>query len=593
VDLDENLREPAFESSRGEDTSVASLFVIQGADQGKRFELKSKPMALGRDNSNPIRLHDTEVSRRHAEVRHVDSMYRVFDLGSANGTYLNGKPVDQAPLRSGDRLQLGQTVMLFNEGSASERDLTARVDLLSRTSTDDRSAILRSIPTSEGSRVLQAPEVAGGWLRDRLVNLSVMYRATQAISHVLDLDALLPQILELVFESINADRGAILLKDEAGGLAPKAVRWRGSADPEERMPISRTIVDHVLEQGQGVITADAPGDKRFGPAQSIVDYGIREAICVPIQGRHVTLGVLYADVRASSGFLSPSTDKDGATAGQKTRFSQDHLMLMVAIGHQAGLAIENTQFYKDKIQAERLAAVGQTIATLSHHIKNILQGIRGGSYLIDMGLNEKDETIVRRGWTIVEKNQGKIYNLVMDMLSFSKDREPALEPADLNETVADVVELMQSRAQELGVALTWEPGADLPPILIDPDGIHRAILNIVTNAIDAAEGVEGARVTVATIADADASNVRITVTDNGVGIEESDLESIFQVFASTKGARGTGLGLPVSQKIVREHGGKIVVHSQVGQGSRFDVELPMKRNETAKPGTGDGPPIPD
>jgi signal transduction histidine kinase/pSer/pThr/pTyr-binding forkhead associated (FHA) protein len=568
------------------------LFVIQGADQGKRFELKSKPMALGRDNSNPIRLHDTEVSRRHAEVRHVDSMYRIFDLGSANGTYLNGKPVDQAPLRSGDRLQLGQTVMLFNEGSAPERDLTARVDMLSRTSSDDRSAILKSIPTSEGSRVLQAPDVTGGWLRDRLVNLSVMYRATQAISHVLDLDDLLPQILELVFESINADRGAILLKDDAGRLAPKAVRWRGAADPDERMSISRTIVDHVLEQGQGVITSDAPGDKRFGPAQSIVDYGIREAICVPIQGRHVTLGVLYADVRASSGFLSPRSDKDGPAGGSKTRFSQDHLMLMIAIGHQAGLAIENTQFYKDKIQAERLAAVGQTIATLSHHIKNILQGIRGGSYLIDMGLNEKDETIVRRGWTIVEKNQGKIYNLVMDMLSFSKDREPALEPADLNETVADVVELMQSRAQELGVALAWEPGADVPKALIDPDGIHRAVLNIVTNAIDASEGVEGARVTVSTVWDADESVIRITVADNGVGIEESDLESIFQVFASTKGARGTGLGLPVSQKIVREHGGKIVVHSQVGQGSQFVVELPMKRNETAKPGTGEGPVIP-
>jgi signal transduction histidine kinase len=569
---------------------VASLFVIQGADQGKRFELKSKPMALGRDTSNPIRLHDTEVSRRHAEVRPVEDTYRIFDLGSANGTYVNGKPVDQAPLRSGDRLQLGQTVMLFNEGPTPERDLTARVDMLSRTSPDDRSAILKSIPAGEGSRVLQAPNVAGGWLRDRLVNLSVMYRATQAISHVLDLDALLPQILELVFESINADRGAILLKDDAGRLAPKAVRWRGAADPDERMTISRTIVDHVLEQGQGVITSDAPGDKRFGPAQSIVYYGIREAICVPIQGRHVTLGVLYADVRAASGFLAagPVPAKDLGQGGTKTRFSQDHLMLMVAIGHQAGLAIENTLFYKDKIQAERLAAVGQTIATLSHHIKNILQGIRGGSYLIDMGLKEKDETIVRRGWTIVEKNQAKIYNLVMDMLSFSKDREPALEPADLNKTVADVVELMQSRAQELGVELAWQPGADFPQILIDPDGIHRALLNIVTNAIDAAESVKGARVSVATAWVADESTVRITVADNGVGIAEADIESIFQVFASTKGSRGTGLGLPVSQKIVREHGGKIVVTSQVGQGSQFVVELPMKRSE-ANPWTSEGP----
>src|SRR3954451_11822153 len=118
--------------SRGEDTSVASLFVIQGADQGKRFELKTKPMALGRDQSNAIRLHDTEVSRRHAEVRAVDDAYRIIDLGSANGTFVNGQPVDQAPLRSGDRLQLGQTVMLFNEGASGERDLTARVDVLTR-----------------------------------------------------------------------------------------------------------------------------------------------------------------------------------------------------------------------------------------------------------------------------------------------------------------------------------------------------------------------------------------------------------------------------------------------------------------------------
>ncbi|MBV8314233.1 MAG: FHA domain-containing protein [Planctomycetaceae bacterium] len=571
---------------------MASLFVIQGADQGKRFELKSKSMALGRDHSNPIRLHDTEVSRRHAEVRQIDTTFRIVDLGSANGTYVNGQPVDQSPLHSGDRLQLGQTVLLFNEGgNAVDRDMTARVDMLTRTHPDDRSAILDSISAEEGSRVLNAPDAAGGWLKERLINLSVMYRATQAITHVLEVDALLPQILELVFESINADRGAILLKDEAGSLVPKAVRWRGGgAGPDERMTISRTIVDHVLEKGQGVITSDAPGDERFSPAQSIVDFGIREAICVPIQGRHVTLGVIYTDVRTVGEFLPAiPRGKEKDEDATRSRFSQDHLMLMVAIGHQAGLAIENTLFYQAKLQAERLAAVGQTIATLSHHIKNILQGIRGGSYLIDMGLNEKDEAIVRRGWTIVEKNQTKIYNLVMDMLSFSKDREPALEPADLNETVADVVELMQSRARELGVELAWQPHPKIPQVQIDSDGIHRAVLNIVTNAIDAAEGVDGARVTVSTEWDDAESLVTITVADNGVGIAEEDIGSIFQVFASTKGARGTGLGLPVSQKIIREHGGKIVVTSKVGKGSQFVIELPMKRTDpNPRPDSSEG-----
>ena len=568
---------------------MASLFVIQGADQGKRFELKAKAMALGRENSNPIRLHDTEVSRRHAEVRQVEDAYRVVDLGSANGTFVNGRQVDQAPLKSGDRLQLGQTVMLFSEGASgsADRDVASRVNVLGPTSPDDRSAILRSMPAGEGSRVLQAPDVAAGWLKDRLLNLSVMYRATQAISHVLDTDTLLPQILDLVFESIGADRGAILLKDAAGKLVPKAVHWRDEAEPDEKLTISRTIIDHVLNQGQGVITSDAPADTRFGPAQSIVDYCIREAICVPVQGRHVTLGVIYADIQASN-VVSFNPDGTDASIG-KGKFSQDHLMLMVAIGHQAGLAIENTEFYEAKLQAERLAAVGQTIATLSHHIKNILQGIKSASYLIDMGLNQKDDVLVRRGWTIVEKSQGKIYNLVMDMLSFSKDREPALEPADLNENVGEVVELMLSRARELGVVLDWEPAGNLPPVLIDPDGIQRAVLNILTNALDAAEGVENARVGLSTSWDASNSLARVIVEDNGVGIVEDEIDSIFQVFASTKGSRGTGLGLPVSQKIVREHGGKIVVTSQVGHGSTFVIELPMKRAEPKPGGTGEMP----
>jgi signal transduction histidine kinase/pSer/pThr/pTyr-binding forkhead associated (FHA) protein len=555
---------------------VASLFIIKGADQGRRFELKARVVGLGRDNSNPIRLHDNEVSRRHAEVRRSEDAFHLVDLVSANGTYLNDEPVvDEIPLRSGDQVRLGQTVLIFQDTiPEAGRELMTRVDMLGRASPDDRSAILRSIPVGEGSRILESPGNVGDWLKDRLLNLSVMYKATQAISHVVDIDTLLPQILQLVFESIGADRGAILLKDSDGELEPKAVRWRGSAGEGERMAISRSIIDHVLGKGEGVITSDAPADARFGPAKSIVNLGILEAICVPVQGRHTTLGVLYADLRGTPEVGIPF---DSIKDGPKSRFTKDHLMLMVAIGHQAGLAIENTALYEAKLQAERLAAVGQTIATLSHHIKNILQGIRGGSYLIDMGLNDKDDAIVRRGWGIVEKNQAKIYNLVMDMLSFSKDREPALESADLNETVGEVVELMQARATELGVTLKWKPLTDLPAVQVDTDGIHRAVLNIVTNAIDASEDVEGGMVEVLTTWDAESMVARVIVRDNGTGIPPGEVDKIFEVFASTKGSRGTGLGLPVSQKIVREHGGTIRISSEVGKGSTFTVELPMRK----------------
>ena len=147
--------------------------------------------------------------------------------------------------------------------------------------------------------------------------------------------------------------------------------------------------------------------------------GVREAICVPMQGRYDVVGVIYIDTSTS-----PAADRSSRAAANK--FTEDHLKLMIAIAHQAALAVEDTRYYSAMVQAERLAAVGQTIATLSHHIKNILQGIRGGSYLIEMGLTEHDETMVRKGWKIVEKNQNKISALVMDMLTFSKEREPDL-----------------------------------------------------------------------------------------------------------------------------------------------------------------------
>ena len=336
--------------------TVASLLVIQGADQGKRFELTRRPMALGRDNSNPIRLHDHEVSRRHAEIRPQDEgLYSLVDLGSANGTYVNGSIINDVVLRPGDQVQIGQSILVYKaESGASPRDQSARVEL----SQTDRSAILKSIPAEESSRILHTPGSAGDWLRTKLASFTAMYQASQAIRLTTDVETLLPEILDLVFESIGADRGAILLvNEETNELVAKSVKWRegDTTDRNESLPISRSIVDHVMQKGEGVITSDAPADKRFASGGSIAARKIREAICVPLRGRHAPLGVLYADIRSA-----PDFDTSAQTRG---KFTNDHLMLMAAIGHQAGLAIENTRLYEAKLQAERLAAVGQTIAT--------------------------------------------------------------------------------------------------------------------------------------------------------------------------------------------------------------------------------------
>ena len=211
----------------------------------------------------------------------------------------------------------------------------------------------------------------------------------------------------------------------------------------------------MIERNEGVLTSDARQDDRWDPAGSIVQMGVREAICVPMQGRYDVVGAIYIDTSTSAQQLIQQ--------GGANKFTEDHLKLMIAIGHQAALAVEDTRYYSAMVQAERLAAIGQTIATLSHHIKNILQGIRGGSYLIEMGLKDHDEEVTRKGWNIVERNQNRISALVMDMLTFSKEREPDLAAANINEVVADVVELMRVRAERsAGRACTGGPASPCP-----------------------------------------------------------------------------------------------------------------------------------
>jgi signal transduction histidine kinase len=343
------------------------------------------------------------------------------------------------------------------------------------------------------------------------------------------------------------------------------VRWRKAAAPQETMTVSSTILDYVGREKKGVLVSDASSDERFATGQSIVRFGIREVICVPMKGRHETIGVFYLDTIVGA--------RDLVARGGK--FTEDHLALAIAIAHFAALAVEDTRYHQALVQAERLAAIGQTIAALSHHIKNILQGLRSGGEILNMGLADKDDILLQKGWKIVQKNQGKISDLVMDMLSYSKEREPLIEEADLNAVVREVLEVLQGRARESGVVLEskLEP---LPPAQVDAQGIHHALLNIVGNALDAIEDRPDPRVGVATGLEADGAWARVAVVDNGAGIPAEKLKDIFRPFVSTKGSKGTGLGLPVSRKILREHGGDILVESRPGKGSRFILRLPLK-----------------
>jgi two-component system NtrC family sensor kinase len=560
---------------------VASLFVIKGADQGTRFELDQGVITLGRDTTATLRLHDSEVSRRHAELRTSGERFVIADLGSSNGTYVNSRKIDSHDLATGDQIQIGSTTLLFTAPKETSGDLATKIDIVGPLTAEHESQIVRAMSQEEGSSILAPPLLGGAespWIARARSNLQIMYRTALAVSHTLDIDQLLARILDLIFEWVEASRGCIMLVDpHTKELTPRAHRTRKGVSSREKISLSRTILDYVRQHNEGVLTSNAREDERWDSTRSILHMGVREAICVPMQGRYDMVGVIYIDT---------TIPPDRLLAASRTKtFNEEHLKLMIAIAHQAALAVEDTSYYSAMVQAERLAAVGQMIAMLSHHIKNILQGISGGSYLIEEGLKDNERDVISKGWDIVQKNQQKISNLVMDMLTFSKEREPDLAPSDINDVAADIVELMQGRAKDLGVELAFKPEEGIPRLKFDPDGLHRAILNVVTNAIDACDCVDNGCVVVSTELIREADLVRVVVSDNGRGIAAEDIDKMFGLFVSRKGGRGTGLGLPVSKKILREHGGDIRVESDVGRGSRFILEwpaLPVDTGVTAR-----------
>jgi len=571
--------------------SAATLLVIEGNDQGTRFEVR-QPMVIGRGAKNPIRILDTEASRVHARIEPKEDGWWLQDLNSSNGTFINGQPVEKRRLESGDQIQLGRTVLLFALQEQRTGSSLVSVDLVGGSSQHQHSQIVRTY-SPEDLKSSPPTSGVGAGSEEKLRPADVLRVmgdiAEQAVRPSMTLTELLERVLRMILQTIHADRGCMLLIDaETGMVVPQATTVRGngagpvvsSADKvalaeQMRMPVSKSIVDYVLKTGQAVRTSDPLHDTRFDPGQSILQAGVREALCVPMQGRLNLLGVIYLDLTDPQHVLGPD-------AGSQPHLTDEQLRLLTAVARQCALAIENFRYQQSLVDAERLAAIGQTIATLSHHIKNILQGVRGGSYLIDMGLNSDDAELIRKGWGLVEKNQDKIYHLVMDMLTFSKERTPQIELKPLNEVVTDVFELMESRAAECGVKLVYEPDKRIPLSSFDPESLHRAVLNIVTNAIDAAEQSDGdGEVVITTGYDNSSDMLLVTVQDNGPGIPRDLQERIFNVFESTKGARGTGIGLAVSRKILREHGGDITLISEPDEGALFRLSWPYS-NEAAE-----------
>jgi PAS domain S-box-containing protein len=232
---------------------------------------------------------------------------------------------------------------------------------------------------------------------------------------------------------------------------------------------------------------------------------------------------------------------------------------------------------KELLKSERLAAIGQTVAGLAHGIKNILHGLKGGSYLVDIGIKKDESEKLKKGWDMIKRNIGRTSNLVMDLLSYSKERQPEFEACLPNELAADVCTLLQDKARENNVKLVKHFDDAIGEVSMDPNSLHEVLLNLMSNAVDGClfdeDTSKNFQVDLKTALEKD-NVIRFEIRDNGVGMDEAVVKKLFTSFFSTKGHRGTGLGLMVTRKLIEEHSGTIDVKSKPGKGTTVIVRLP-------------------
>jgi signal transduction histidine kinase/pSer/pThr/pTyr-binding forkhead associated (FHA) protein len=596
---------------------VLTLLVLQGPDKGRRFELPDATALIGRD-SRQLPMTDNTVSRRHCELTPTEGDWALNDLGSANGTYVNGiRITGRCELKLGDQIRVGRTLMVFGAQPGVTRTSSGSVTFSGEEAGMD-SAIMHTVSSNDDSMVLAVPEPAAV----AMTNLKLLYALGASLGSGFDVEQVMEVVMDLVFEHMKVDRGIILLIDErTGELVTKIVRTREEESTESRaapgaagaaaaptdratatpgaadsstpaadagndgskvgQPIihaPRTIINHVLSSGEGVLSSNAMSDRRFSKGKSVQDLGIRSALCVPIKARKLTasagdeiIGLIYIDSQVKNYTYAP-----------------DQLRLLTAIGLQAGMAIQNAKLYQAGLQAERMAAVGETTAALSHSIKNILQALRGGADVVEMGLRGNNLNQAAKGWRVVDRNLERIYNLTMNLLAYSRPREPKLESVNPRALINECLELVAPFANEKGVMAVADVDPDIPPVPLDPDGIHQVLMNLLSNALDAVEPNAGLIRVICRYLPEN-RELLIEVIDNGIGIPPAMKDHVFELFHSTKGNRGTGLGLAVAKKIIDEHDGSISVRTNVGEGATFTILLPVHQETLADPSHTHGP----
>ncbi|SMP51407.1 PAS domain S-box-containing protein [Desulfonatronum zhilinae] len=226
---------------------------------------------------------------------------------------------------------------------------------------------------------------------------------------------------------------------------------------------------------------------------------------------------------------------------------------------------------------DHLTSLGIMLGSMSHGVKGLLTALDGGMYRLESGLKNDQPDQIADAMNTLKNIIGKVRKLVLDILYYAKSRDLDVQELDAAKFLADTAALIRLRADKADVRFAFHAEKKLGTFEIDAAALSAALVNFLENAVDACEGVEDEQRQVEFSASGTPDHVVITVKDHGQGMDKETRDKIFTLFFSSKGSKGTGLGLFISNQTIEKHGGSITVESEPGKGSIFTITLPRKQ----------------
>ncbi len=529
------------------------------------YVIEQFPATIGRHPSNAVELPFDAVSRYHARVELVDGVLRLVDLKSSNGTFINGQKVQLATIEDQDTLAFGSLEFSLIthdqlasriEPGATERNTTS-VHFLQNDEAHQTVYHTELAEDSSHASIVTDEEITNEeQLKKAKKRLVTLYRLQDVLRTQTDEVKLLKRVLELVFEVLPVDRGVILTRDLADPSSFRPISIKTNRpNAHEKIGISKTILQRALREKVAILTRDAAQDERFNESESVLASKMRSVMCVPlISVRHV-FGFLHLD-----------------TTDAVRSFNQEDLAFVANVAGEVAMHMHNLRMLNEKIVSERMAAIGQTITGMAHNIKNILVLTQGGIDMMEKRLKKKNYDALEETWSVVRRGVERMNRLTADMLDYSRARRVEKKKSNINDLLEELCTTFQDDMRRRDIICEVIADEEIPPLLLDTDGLDKAITNLIINAVEASEA--GGRITLRSGLDEE-HNLTITVEDEAGGIPREILPRIFIPFFTTKGSKGSGLGLAMTRKFIDDMGGRIDVRSTEGVGTAFIITLPI------------------